>query len=100
MCYDHLSVGTISYNNNQEISALTIINEDTRKTVFSWSAYKTVPKPSEEAQTGSDFVPICKDCGKPITSHQKYVAEQIVKSTTKTYGRPLCWDCAVKAKQE
>lgn len=43
---------------------------------------------------------ICSSCDKPITSHQKYVAEQIVKSTTKTYGRPLCWDCAVKAKQE
>lgn len=90
VCYDHFSVGTISYNNNQEISALTIINEDTRKTVFSWSAGKNAPKPSEEKKATRedpnvplDFTPTCKDCGKSLTDAER-------DYSVKYYGIPLC----------
>ena len=90
-CYDHFSVGMIEYNANQEISALTIINEDTRKTVFSWSAGNTIPKPSKEKATpeapketqSGDFVPTCKDCGKKISDAEH-------DYSVKYYGIPLC----------
>lgn len=91
VCFDLFSVGMIEYNANQEISALTIINEDTRKTVFSWGAGKAVPKPSEEKEatpeapngTGNDFVPTCKDCGKKISDAEH-------DYSVKYYGIPLC----------
>lgn len=42
---------------------------------------------------------ICADCGQEIQNHDKFSAEIIAGSSLKKYGRKLCWDCAVKAKE-
>ena len=42
---------------------------------------------------------ICTDCGQEIQNHDKFSAEVIAGSSLKKYGRKLCWDCAVKAKE-
>lgn len=42
----------------------------------------------------------CAECGKTITDHGKYKAKAIAESSKGTYGKPLCWDCANKAKEE
>lgn len=40
----------------------------------------------------------CTDCGKGISGYDKYSPEQIAQHTYATYGKPLCSECAVKAK--
>ena len=42
---------------------------------------------------------ICENCGQEIQNHDKFSAEVIAGSSLKKYGRKLCWDCAVKAKE-
>lgn len=42
---------------------------------------------------------ICADCGKEITAHDKYSAKSIAESSRGQFGRPLCFDCAKKAKE-
>lgn len=45
----------------------------------------------------------CSDCGNTILPYisdgKKYTSEQIIKSTLKKFGEPLCWDCAMKANE-
>ena len=41
----------------------------------------------------------CADCGKPIEGYGKMTAKQMAAYTAKNYGRALCKDCAVKAKE-
>lgn len=36
----------------------------------------------------------CSDCGKDIQSASGKSADYIAQGTAKTYGVPLCWDCA------
>lgn len=43
---------------------------------------------------------LCSECGKPITGHANYDAEKIIDVTTKRYGRPMCFDCSAKQKQQ
>lgn len=40
----------------------------------------------------------CATCGQIIAGSGKFTAKQIIQSTTNTYNRPLCWDCAREAK--
>lgn len=42
----------------------------------------------------------CADCGKKIEAVGKYTAAYLAAKTTKSYGRCLCTDCAVKAKEQ
>lgn len=42
---------------------------------------------------------ICADCGQEIQTVKNHAPEQIATITEKKYGRKLCWDCAVKAKE-
>lgn len=49
-------------------------------------------------------VPVkCEACGNIITPYlsdgKKYSAEKIISSTSKKFGKPLCWDCAMKANE-
>ena len=52
-----------------------------------------------------DFAPklpdkvICADCGKEIQARGGVSAHALAEGTRGTYGRPLCWDCAEKAKK-
>lgn len=45
----------------------------------------------------------CSDCGNTILPYisdgKKYTSEQIIKSTLKKFGEPLCWDCAMRANE-
>lgn len=45
---------------------------------------------------------ICQECGDVITPHSdgknEYGVMQIAETTKKRYGKMLCWDCAVEAK--
>lgn len=42
---------------------------------------------------------LCEECGNPITDYGKVPAETIIAGSKKTYGRCLCYPCAVKAKE-
>ena len=45
---------------------------------------------------------VCQGCGNVLTPHSdgknEYGVMQIAETTKKRYGKTLCWDCAVKAK--
>ena len=43
---------------------------------------------------------VCVDCGNIIAATKGFKAGQIVDMTVKKYGRALCFDCAVKAREE
>ena len=95
-CYDSFEVDAIEYD-NQEISALRIVNAKTRENVFSWRKGQRVnvpvekPKssqtPREAAQT--PFEAVCADCRSPID-------DRVHDYSVKKYGRPLCRDCQRK----
>ena len=57
----------------------------------------------EEPKEQSIYPDICADCGKvivPVLSEgKKWSADKIITSTKKKFGRPLCWDCAMKANE-
>jgi len=48
---------------------------------------KEIPKASSE--------PLCASCHQPITPHPKYPVEQLVEMSTRKYGEPLCYNCAL-----
>lgn len=64
-----------------------------------WDALRirsVAPKPASAAQPVT--APPCADCKQPITDHEGAPARNIAASTNQKYGRPLCFDCAGKAK--
>ena len=42
---------------------------------------------------------VCADCGKVIEDHGALKAGALAEGTKATYGRPLCYECAEKAKK-
>lgn len=50
----------------------------------------TAPRVTEE---------YCDDCGSLIERHGDYSVNKIVMMTEAKYGRRLCWNCALKAKE-
>lgn len=42
----------------------------------------------------------CEECGQAITRHGDYSVNKIVMMSEAKYGRKLCWDCAMKMKEE
>ena len=50
----------------------------------------TAPRVTEE---------FCDDCGSMIERHGDYSVNKIVMMTEAKYGRKLCWNCALKAKE-
>lgn len=42
----------------------------------------------------------CEDCGELITDHDGHKAKAIANNALTKFGRYLCYDCAVKAKEE
>ena len=42
----------------------------------------------------------CSDCGREIAGYGGHKAATVAQRTKETYGRPLCSDCAVRAKEE
>ena len=43
--------------------------------------------------------PVCADCGNPIKASGKFTAQVLADMTRNQFGRPLCVDCAKRAKQ-
>ena len=42
----------------------------------------------------------CEDCGELITDHDGHKAKAIANNALTKFGRYLCYECAVKARQE
>lgn len=62
------------------------------------AAKKQDPQPAPESQPKKPII-LCADCGEPIMGYGKATAEVIISGSTKAYGRCLCYDCAMKAKE-
>ncbi len=59
----------------------------------------TIAKAEEEAAKAKE-AHTCSVCGKEITSHGNYTAEQIIDVTNRRYGKPMCFECSAKQKQQ
>lgn len=42
----------------------------------------------------------CDECGQKIERHGDFSVNKIVQMSKGKYGKKLCWDCAMKAKEE
>lgn len=42
----------------------------------------------------------CDECGQKIERHGEYSVNKIVQLSKAKYGKRLCWDCSMKAKEE
>lgn len=42
----------------------------------------------------------CDECGQKIERHGEYSINKIVQLSKAKYGKCLCWDCSMKAKEE
>ena len=63
-----------------------------------WDALRVRPIAPRQTVAPVQAVPPCADCGQPIHDSRGVSAATIATGTTKAYGRPLCIDCADKAK--
>lgn len=95
-CNDKFRVTDIQYADGK-ITHLEISNENTAKSVFSWSVGTNTAKPKEpetpKKTTGeTGFTPKCADCGKEITP-------AVHDWAVKVYKKPLCMDCQRKYKK-
>lgn len=43
---------------------------------------------------------VCTDCGKKIEPYKKMTAEQFAAYTQQTFGKPLCFECGLKAQEK
>ncbi len=41
----------------------------------------------------------CDECGQKIERHGEYSVNKIVQLSKAKYGKKLCWDCSMKAKE-
>lgn len=95
VCYDNFIVSYIEYNDNGEISSLTITNETTGNECFTWKMGRKAPKetPAKEPPKSDDiidgFIPVCKDCGAEITP-------KVHDYSVSKFKKPLCFECQKK----
>lgn len=54
----------------------------------------------KEAPGPHPAVVLCADCNAIIQDKNGMTADKIAKSTSRKYGRMLCYDCAVRAKEQ
>ena len=99
------SVGTIEYDNSENISHLTIVDTRSGEIVYTYGrpAEKAAPKATSSVRMSAP-VPAtvaCDDCGEPIkpvsVGGKMLTAMQIMARTQKRYGRCLCARCAAEA---
>lgn len=43
---------------------------------------------------------VCESCGKPIVSEHGISVDKLIAGSVKTYGKKLCYQCAMKAKAD
>lgn len=48
----------------------------------------------------SDSVEMCESCGNPIKASHGLSSEKIIAGSMKSYGKKLCFDCAMKEKKK
>ena len=53
-----------------------------------------------EAAARESMVEMCESCGNPIKASHGLSVEKIIAGSMKSYGKKLCFDCAMKAKKE
>ena len=41
----------------------------------------------------------CEECGQKIARHGDYSVNKIVERSKARFGKALCWDCSIKAKE-
>lgn len=54
----------------------------------------------DSSSNKSDSIEMCESCGNPIKASHGLSSEKIVAGSMKSYGKKLCFDCAMKAKKE
>ena len=100
------TVAAIEYNERREIIGLEIKDRQ-GGVAFAYGGKPKAPKkvPTEEKKAAeakqeplSNPV-LCADCNKLIQPFGDFTAERIINQTQKKYGRPLCWDCAIKVSK-
>lgn len=91
-CSDKFEVEKISYDENKNITGLSIKNLNLKRVVFNLGskAHTEVPTgtPKETEQTKSN---VCTECGKAVT-------ENVVKFSNQKFKKTLCLDCQKKIK--
>lgn len=112
-CKDSFSVESISYNENQEISVLTIVNDKTHKRVFSWKSGRKLKEGNhKETKTaslgdqietliktaGDNEYAVCADCGKNFYAFTKrdgsvMSVRDMLALGLRDLGKPVCKDC-------
>lgn len=103
-CYDRFTVKNIEYDAQENISALTIVNDTTGAECFTWrkdpgqappvqskprSQQRPAPTPATESKPPETAAPgkkVCSVCGKAIS-------EKVYSFSTGKFGLPLCMDC-------
>lgn len=53
-----------------------------------------------DASARETTVEMCESCGNPIKASHGLSSEKIIAGSMKSYGKKLCFDCAMKAKKE
>ena len=56
-------------------------------------AVRIRPYPPRETEA------FCDECGQKIQRHGEYSVNKIVQLSKAKYGKCLCWDCSIKAKE-
>ena len=56
-------------------------------------AVRIRPYPPRETEA------FCDECGQKIQRHGEYSVNKIVQLSKAKYGKRLCWDCSIKAKE-
>ena len=56
-------------------------------------AVRIRPYPPRETEA------FCDECGQKIQRHGDYSVNKIVQLSKAKYGKRLCWDCSIKAKE-
>lgn len=96
-----------SYARKYALSGLLCIDDNKDPDTNEWQEEKTAreqqrPKKDSHADYWSaqqpetitpPVGPICTECGRPITAHEKWTAETIADWSKKNTGSQKCWDC-------
>ena len=81
-----------SYARKYALNGLFCIDDTKDADTDEWHE-ETEARTKKNAPAPKASGPICTDCGRPITAHDKWTAETITTWSTQKIGAPKCWDC-------
>ena len=87
------------YIENWSGKRITIRTEKVKAFGELWDALRISPVPPKSAEQPKPVTIPCADCGGEIKAVGGVPADKILAGTQKSYGRPLCMDCANAAKK-